>query len=169
MYHVRMKILLIVFTLISSLLCSFVQAGTLSGTVVRITDGDTLVVLDANKAQYKIRLMGIDAPESNQAYGKESKDNLSYLVAGKFVVVEYDKLDRYKKIIGKILLSGNDVNLEQVASGMAWHYKNYQGEQSQADQMEYSEAEIDARNTKRGLWNDPDPIPPWDFRKLKRN
>ncbi len=169
MYHVRMKILLIVFTLISSLLCSFVQAGTLSGTVVRITDGDTLVVLDANKAQYKIRLMGIDAPESNQAYGKESKDNLSDLVAGKFVVVEYDKLDRYKKIIGKILLSGKDVNLEQVASGMAWHYKNYQGEQSQADQMEYSEAEIDARNTKRGLWHDPDPIPPWDYRKLKRN
>ena len=169
MYHVRMKILLIVFTLISSLLCSFVQAGTLSGTVVRITDGDTLVVLDANKAQYKIRLMGIDAPESNQAYGKESKDNLSYLVAGKFVVVEYDKLDRYKKIIGKILLSGKDVNLEQVASGMAWHYKNYQGEQSQADRMEYSEAEIDARNTKRGLWHDPDPIPPWNYRKLKRN
>ena len=164
-----MKILLIVFSLISSLLCSFVQAGTLTGNVVRITDGDTLVVLDANKVQYKIRLMGIDAPEKKQAYGKKSKDNLSHLVAGKFVVVEYDKLDRYKRIIGKILLSGQDVNLEQVASGMAWHYKKYQGEQSQADQMKYSEAEIDASNTKRGLWHDLDPIPPWDYRKLKRN
>jgi endonuclease YncB( thermonuclease family) len=148
--------------------CFPVQAGTITGTVVRITDGDTLVVLDANKVQYKIRLVGIDAPEKKQAFGKKSKENLSTLVAGKYVVVEYDKLDRYKRVLGKILLNGEDMNLEQVSSGLAWHYKKYQGEQSQSDRIMYSEAEVDAREAKRGLWQDPDPIPPWEYRKSKR-
>ena len=168
MKYVIMKKIPIVFVLINSLLCSFVQADTLTGNVVRIIDGDTVVVLDANKVQYKIRLMGIDAPEKKQAYGKKSKDNLSSLVAGKSVIVEYDKLDRYQRIIGKIELSGKDMNLEQISSGMAWHYKKYQGEQTQADRMRYSEAEVDARNSKTGLWHDPEPIPPWDYRKLKK-
>lgn len=159
---------LITFFLISLLACSPVQAGIIAGTVVRITDGDTVVVLGANKVQYKIRLVGIDAPEKKQAYGQKSKENLSDLVAGKFVVVEYDKLDRYKRVLGKILLNSKDMNLEQVESGMAWHYKKYQKEQSQSDRMQYSEAEVDARNAKRGLWYDPDPIPPWDYRKLKK-
>ena len=156
------------FIQISLLACSSVEAGTITGSVVRITDGDTLVVLDANKVQYKIRLTGIDAPEKKQAFGKKSKENLSNLVAGKYVVVEYDKLDRYKRVLGKILLSGKDMNLEQVSSGLAWHYKKYQGEQSQADRIEYAEAELDARDAKRGLWQDPEPIPPWEYRKSKR-
>ena len=163
-----MKNLPILFVLISTLAYSSVWAGTITGTVVRITDGDTLVVLDTNKIQRQIRLMGIDAPEKKQAYGRKSKDNLSDLVAGKFVVVEYDKLSRYKRVIGKILLSGKDINLEQISSGMAWHYKHNQGEQSQSDHMKYSEAEVDARNARRGLWNDPNPIPPWEYRKLKK-
>ena len=156
-------------TFILIYLLSFsVWAGTITGSVVRITDGDTLVVLDTNKIQHKIRLVGIDAPEKKQAYGKKSKDNLSALVAGRYVVVEYEKRDRYKRILGKIMLSGKDMNLEQVASGMAWHYKKYQGEQSRTDQQRYSEAEIDARRAKRGLWYDPEPIPPWEYRKLKK-
>ena len=154
--------------LIIYLLPFSVSAGTITGNVVRITDGDTLVVLDSNKVQYKIRLVGIDAPEKKQAYGKKSKDNLSDLVAGKHVVVEYDKLDRYKRILGKVKLSGEDVNLEQVEAGMAWHYKKYQNEQSQSDRMMYSEAESEARIAKRGLWYDPNPLPPWDYRRLKK-
>ena len=158
---------LITFLLICLLTLS-APAETITGNVVRITDGDTLVVLDANKVQYKIRLVGIDAPEKKQAYGKKSKENLSDLVAGKFVIVEYDKLDRYKRVLGKILLNSKDMNLEQIKSGMAWHYKKYQKEQSQSDRMLYSEAEVDARNAKRGLWYDPSPIPPWEYRKLKK-
>ena len=105
------------------------HADTLSGRVVRISDGDTLVVLDSSDAQHKIRLSGIDAPERGQAYGTKSKDYLSDLVAGRFVVVEYGKRDRYQRILGKVLLSGEDMNLEQIRAGMAWHYKNYQFEQ----------------------------------------
>jgi endonuclease YncB( thermonuclease family) len=127
------------------------SAETITGSVVRITDGDTLVVLDTNKIQHKIRLVGIDAPEKKQAYGKKSKDNLLTLVAGKYVVVEYEKRDRYQRVIGKIQLKGKDVNLEQINSGMAWHYKQYQGEQSESDRLKYSTAESEARNAKRGL------------------
>ena len=159
---------LITVILISLLACSSVHAGVIAGILVRIADGDTVVVLDANKVQYKIRLVGIDAPEKKQAYGQKSKENLSDLVAGKYVVVEYDKLDRYKRVLGKILLSGKDINLEQVSAGLAWHYKKYQSNQTKADRLSYSDAEVNARSNKRGLWNDPNPIAPWEFRKLKK-
>ena len=93
------------------------QAETLTGRVVRVTDGDTIVVLDSSKVQHKIRLTGIDAPERGQAFGTKSKEHLSDLVAGKSVVVDYSKYDRYQRILGKVLVNGEDVNLEQVETG----------------------------------------------------
>jgi endonuclease YncB( thermonuclease family) len=148
---------------------SVASAGTLTGRVVRVTDGDTIVVLDANNAQHKIRLTGIDAPERKQAFGTKSKEHLSDSVAGKFVVVDYDKRDYYKRILGKVLLNGEDMNLEQVRAGLAWHYKKYQKEQTPSDRALYSAMEIEARESKRGLWRDPEPAPPWEYRKRKRN
>ena len=144
------------------------QAGTLTGPVVRVTDGDTIVVLDSANAQHKIRLTGIDAPERKQAFGTKSKEPLSGSVAGKFVVVEYSKRDRYQRILGKVLLSNEDLNLEQIRAGLAWHYKQYQDEQTSNDRELYSEAEVEAREARRGLWHDPEPVPPWEYRKLKR-
>jgi endonuclease YncB( thermonuclease family) len=76
---------------------------------VRVTDGDTIVVLDSANAQHKIRLTGIDAPERKQAFGTKSKEHLSDSVAGKFVVVDYSKRDRYQRILGKVLLSDQDI------------------------------------------------------------
>ena len=84
-----------------------------------VTDGDTIVLLDSTKVQHKIRLTGIDAPERGQAFGTKSKEHLSDLVAGKSVVVDYSKYDRYQRILGKVLLNGEDVNLEQVEAGLA--------------------------------------------------
>ena len=147
---------------------SIVIADTLTGRVVRVTDGDTIVVLDSGNAQHKIRLTGIDAPERGQAYGTKSKEHLSDSVAGKFVVVEYDKYDRYERILGKVLLSGEDMNLEQIRAGLAWHYKKYQGDQTISDRVKYSDAELDARRHERGLWGDPAPMAPWDYRQAKR-
>jgi len=144
------------------------QAGTLTGRVVRVTDGDTIVVLDSANAQHKIRLTGIDAPERKQAFGTKSKEPLSGSVAGKFVVVEYSKRDRYQRILGKVLLSNEDINLEQIRAGLAWHYKQYQDEQTSNDRELYSEAEVEAREARRGLWHDPEPVPPWEYRNLKR-
>jgi len=136
--------------LLLSLSQSIIYADTLTGRVVRITDGDTIVVLDANNAQHKIRLQGIDAPERGQAYGAKSKEHLSDAVAGRFVVVEYDKRDRYQRIVGMVLLGGDDVNLEQVRAGFAWHYKKYQMEQTTSDRVKYSDSELEARRVKRG-------------------
>ena len=157
-------------TLLFALLftCCLAQADTLTGRVVRVTDGDTIVVLGPGDAQYKVRLTGIDAPERGQAYGTKSKEHLSDSVAGKFVVVEYDKRDRYERILGKVLLSNEDMNLEQIRAGLAWHYKKYQNEQTLSDRKLYSDSEIEAKEAKRGLWYDPKPVPPWEYRNVKR-
>jgi endonuclease YncB( thermonuclease family) len=132
--------------------------------VVKITDGDTVHVLDQSKTKHKIRLGGIDAPEKKQAYGQKSKQNLYKLIAGQNVRVEYSKRDRYGRIIGKLIYQGQDINLLQIKHGYAWHYKYYQRDQSPLDRTLYSSAEIVAREQTIGLWSAP-AIPPWEYRK----
>ncbi len=87
-------------------------------------------------------------------------------MAGKQVTVEYQKRDRYGRIVGKVLLDGIDVSLEQVKAGLAWHYKKYQHEQSLEDRQLYAEAENKARDERLGLWRENNPNPPWEFRRL---
>lgn len=137
---------------------------TLQGKVVGISDGDTITVLDSSKAQHKIRLAGIDAPEESQAFGERSKQHLSDLVFGKAVTVDWNKTDKYGRTIGKVIVNGQDANLSQVREGLAWHYKQYEKEQSIPDRGSYAQAEIDARTRKIGLWYDAVPISPWNFR-----
>ncbi|MFZ2540912.1 MAG: thermonuclease family protein [Gallionella sp.] len=143
-------------------------ADTLQGRVVGIADGDTVTVLDVSNTQWKIRLMGIDAPEKKQAFGNKSKESLSALVFNKQVTVEYSKKDRYGRTVGKIMVDGIDANLEQIKVGLAWHYKQYQNEQSVQDQAAYAQAEDQARAETRGLWGDAEPTPPWDWRKQQK-
>lgn len=138
------------------------------GRVVRIADGDTITILDGANGQHRIRLQGIDAPESHQAFGTQSKKNLSNMIFDRQVTVEYEKTDQYGRIVGKILLDGKDINLEQVKAGMAWHYKEYQREQSPADRELYARAEDEARNARRGLWAEADAIEPSAFRKEQK-
>jgi endonuclease YncB( thermonuclease family) len=140
-------------------------AQTLTGRVVRVADGDTVTVLDSSNTQYRIRLEGIDAPESHQAFGTQSKKNLSDMVFGRTVTVVYQKTDQYGRLVGKITLDGKDVNLEQVKAGMAWHYKEYQREQAPEDRGLYANAEDEARSGRRGLWRDANPVEPSVFRK----
>lgn len=154
--------------LTSALLLSLPSwADILKGRVVGISDGDTVTVLDASKTQFKIRLQGIDAPEKKQAFGNKSKEVLSTWLFNNQVTVEYSKKDKYGRILGKILVDGIDANLEQIKSGMSWHYKKYQNEQSENDRNLYAQAEAQAQEEKRGLWADPDPVPPWEWRKSK--
>jgi len=145
-----------------------VLADTLQGKVVAISDGDTVTVLDSSNTQRKIRLMGIDAPEKKQAFGNRSKESLSDLLFGKQVAVEYFKQDRYGRIVGKIMVDGTDANLEQVRAGLAWHYKQYEKEQTIDDRVAYAHAEEQAKAARKGLWLDLDPIPPWDWRRLSK-
>jgi endonuclease YncB( thermonuclease family) len=143
-------------------------ARTLTGRVVRVADGDTVTVLDSSNIQHRIRLEGIDAPESHQAFGTQSKKSLSEMVFGKDVTVIYQKTDQYGRLVGKIVLDGKDINLEQVKAGMAWHYKDYQREQTAEDRELYATAEDEARNVRRGLWQDADPVEPSAFRKEEK-
>lgn len=142
-------------------------AGEINGQVVAISDGDTITVLDVNKVQHKIRLLGIDSPEKAQAYGQAAKKNLSDLIFYKQVTVVWNKKDRYQRILGKVLMGEQDICLEQVKQGMAWHYKQYQRDQSQDDQFKYSEAEKNAQKKRLGLWSDSSPIEPSKFRKSR--
>ena len=131
-----------------------------------ISDGDTLKVLDSNHQLHTVRLMGIDAPEKAQPFGQRSKQSLSEMVFQKPVTVEWQKRDRYGRIIGKIIVTdGTDICLEQINRGLAWHYKQYSSEQSVDDKKSYSQAENVARKEGVGLWGDAVPIPPWEWRR----
>jgi endonuclease YncB( thermonuclease family) len=151
-----------------SALTTAANAGTLTGRVVGIADGDTLTLLDAANTQHKIRLSGIDSPEKGQPFGQVCKQSLSDLAYDRVVAIESSKLDRYGRAIGKVLVNGEDANLEQVRRGCGWHYKKYQNEQSLDDRLIYSKAEDSARVSKVGLWADSEPVPPWDWRKARR-
>lgn len=144
------------------------NALTLEGRVVGVADGDTITVLDNTKIQYKIRLSGIDAPEKSQPFGNVSKKSLSDLVYGKPVTIDYTKQDRYGRLVGKVLQEGSDINYVQIQRGLAWFYHKYKNELSVADQSAYQQAEEAAHTQRLGLWTDPQPIAPWDYRKSKR-
>ena len=145
--------------------CTASLAAQLQGQVVRVSDGDTLIVLDAQRQQHTIRLAGIDAPEKTQAHGQDAQTHLAQTVLHQAVTVTYDKRDKYGRIVGKVLAQGADANLAQLQAGWAWHYRRYQGEQSAEDRARYSEAERLARETQKGLWQShTPPEPPWDYR-----
>lgn len=129
----------------------------ITGKVISIADGDTVTVLDGNTPT-KIRLEGIDAPESHQAYGHKSKEAVAGKVFQKTVRVEWRELDKYKRTLGHIFVDNRWVNKEMVQEGWAWHYRQY----SKSEVL--AAAESDARTAKAGLWADPSPIPPWEFR-----
>lgn len=158
------------YLLIGILSFSIIQstcAEVLTGRVVGVYDGDTITVLDDTNTQHKIRLAGIDAPERKQAFGNSSKKMLSNLVFGKTVNVNWNKRDRYGRPVGKIMIEGVDVNLEQIKDGLAWFFRKYQNELSPEDRLIYLHAEEYAKENRLGLWVYPDPVPPWEFRKRK--
>lgn len=134
---------------------------------VRVIDGDTLEVIPPNQKSERIRLLGIDAPESNQAYGKESKATLKECVANNQVTIQWLERDQYDRIIGKVWANNTDCNLNQVHKGMAWHYKYYAKQQPVNDRKTYSLEESYAKSQRIGLWADPNPINPYNFRKRK--
>ena len=150
------------------LACAAVSAETLKGRVVKVADGDTITVLASN-VQHKVRLSGIDAPEKKQAFGEVSRRHLASLVSGKDVEVEWTKKDKYGRILGTVWVDvpapdGKgavrcDANRSMLYAGLAWHYKRFDSSKA------YSDAESDARRARLGLWRDPNPVPPEEFRK----
>jgi endonuclease YncB( thermonuclease family) len=130
--------------------------------VVGITDGDTATMLGAGNRQTKCRLFGIDTPESGQAHGKAAKRALSDAIYGKTVGVEVVDTDRYGRSICRISEAGQDVNLAMVEQGYAWVYRRYNRD------PQYLRAEERARAAGWGLWSDPNPVPPWQWRRANK-
>ena len=144
-----------------SLLCHL-SAAEIIGKVVGVSDGDTITVLDASHTRHRIRLDRIDAPERRQPFGEKSKQFLSSLIFGQCVRIEYAKKDRYGRMPGVVFLGDKEINLAMVQNGMAWHYSYY-------DKTErYAAAEQEARRKKIGLWRDPHPVNPYDFRRSRK-
>ena len=154
-----MKYTILLLMLISTNLLSL----ELKGKIIHISDGDTVHLLTDNKEKIKIRLNDIDAPESKQAFGNKSKENLKKYIYQKNVVVEYKNKDKYKRVLGTIYYQNRDINLQQVKDGYAWVYKKY------SKNHNYFKAEKEAKSKKLGLWSDKNPIEPWEFRKNKKN
>ena len=152
-----------------ALLCGLVLLtpvhAEFSARVIGITEGDTIQVLDNSNTQHKIRLAGIDCPERKQPWSTRAKQALSDYVFDQQVTVDWEKRDRYKRIVGKVIQGDGDVNLGLVRDGMCWWYRKYAKEQNALDRVLYAEAEEEARGKRRGLWSDPEPVPPWEWRR----
>ena len=153
------------FIIINFIFFSTQVFADIEGVIYRVIDADTVIIESEEGAKYKVRLLGIDAPEIKQNYGKESTRYLSSMVLGKALVVIGSKKDRYKRLLGKLVLDGYDINLNLVKNGMAWHYKRYKSSQNKKDQFLYSNAAKYAEENKLGLWSKNSPISPWQWRE----
>ena len=152
-----------IISLVVILLPSFSWAW--SGEVVGIMDGDTITVLNSKTIQdVKIRLYGIDCPEKGQAFGKRAKQFTSKMVYGKVVEVKVMDTDRYGRTVALVAVNKQILNEELLKAGYAWVYYQYCHEMICHAWADYQFA---AKLDKRGLWADPDPIPPWEFRRKK--
>ena len=134
-----------------------------AGKVVAVLDGDTIEVLHHGRAE-RIRLKGIDCPEKKQPFGQKAKQFTSTLAFGKTITVVPSDKGRYGRTIGDVFLpNGANLSYELVRAGLAWWYKQY------SDDLVLGALELDAQLARRGLWIDPHPIPPWEYRHPKKN
>ena len=132
------------------------------GKVVRVSDGDTLHILRYGRAE-RIRIAEIDCPEKNQKFGRRAAQLTGELVSGKRVTVRIRDRDRYGRWVADVLLpDGRSVGRELLRAGLAWWYRKYKTDDS------LGELEREAARARRGLWADPDPVPPWVFRRNRR-
>ena len=130
--------------------------------VIAVADGDTFTILENNKP-VRIRISAIDAPEKGMPFAKASKKFLSALCFGKMVTIHTRTTDRYGRTVARATLSnGKDISTEMIRAGFAWHYRKY------SNDILLSDLEIQARKKKAGLWQDKEPVAPWEIRKLHR-
>ena len=128
--------------------------------IKRVVDGDTVHVFYQDEV-YKIRLTEIDAPERDQPYGSNSTEYFKSLLKEGMVDVDISGTDRYGRKLGRLYWRGKDINRELVSAGYAWVYDQYVTDNS------FYENQSKARNSKKGLWEDQNPLEPWNWRKLK--
>ena len=143
----------------------------IEGVVTKVSDGDTIQVTDNLGTKVKVRLYGIDAPETakgkkpGQPYGEESFQALRQKVDRQRVRLDVIDIDKYKRLVSIVWLSNRNINKEMISDGAAWAYRKYL---DRAYATEWISDEEQARKTGKGLWRQNSPQPPWDFRKSTR-
>lgn len=164
-----MKLLYVLMLLILSQSAeAFAATKTVQGMVREVFDGDSMLVVTRSKGTVKVRLYGIDAPETSkpdrrsQEYGDQARRVLKYKVLGKEVLLDVQDKDQYSRSVAVVRIGRRDINAEMVAEGMAWAYRRYlDGPYA----SEYIQLEERARRRRLGLWRQPNPQPPWEFRQ----
>ncbi|EDC7434629.1 thermonuclease family protein [Escherichia coli] len=153
-----MKHFLHIIYLFAVILPATLCAAQLQGMVIRVLDGDTIEVLQ-ERQPVRVRLLNIDAPEKKQPFGRWSTNQLKSLLAGQSVTVSYTQTDRYGRVLGRVVTAnGTEANRQQVLKGAAWVYDRYNTDNS------LPALQQEAQTQKRGLWADPNPVPPWEWR-----
>lgn len=162
-----MRTYLILILSVLSLVSDACAGRNIEGMVKAVYDGDTVLLTTREESRLKVRLYGIDAPETRkpdkpgQPYGDIAKRTLMYKVMGRRVTAEIMDIDQYKRAVAVIRYQGRDINREMVAEGMAWAYRQYlQGPY----ESEYINSEARARSRRTGFWRESAPQPPWEFR-----
>lgn len=144
--------------LLLSLCCTTAWAEEFTGTVIVVIDGDTVLMLKDHHP-LKIRLADIDAPEKAQDYGMASREALVQMVLHKQVRAKTLAIDKYGRTVALLQLGALNVNEEMVRRGMAWEYSHFHRDRR------YIALQDEAQQAKRGLWQQADPVPPWEWRK----
>lgn len=160
--HTRAAVTLTLFLSMTLASAASLADSRFQGKAVRVLDGDTIEVLADGNRNVRVRLANIDAPEKKQPFGQKSKEHLIDFVAGKNVVVVDVGGDQYGRRIGRVLVDGQEANVEQVRSGLAWVYSRYNHD------GQLTAIESAARSQRIGLWVDPKPQAPWDFRHSQK-
>ena len=147
---------------IAATLSGCLPRDSFEGRCVKVYDGDTIEVMSGGLNSHRIRLHAIDAPERGQPFSNVARKRTRELVEGKRVRVEVRDRDQYDRLVARIYVDGSDLSEQLISEGLAWHYTRYSSE------IALGKAQREARKAHRGLWQDPDPEPPWEFRRKRR-
>ena len=154
-----MKKFFIILFIFAICITTVTRSEELVGKCVGVADGDTCTILIDGNESRRIRFYGIDAPESGQDFGKKAKEYCSNLIFGKNIKVIGLATDKFGRTVGKVYVGDTYVNLEMVKAGLAWHYSYYS-----PNDYDFAEAEKEARKKRLGLWIQPNPIEPREYR-----
>jgi endonuclease YncB( thermonuclease family) len=161
--------LCLLFFLLTACRADESSQSLINGVVIKVKDGDSLVIRDDQNQEHQLRLAFIDAPEYSQPFGSEARSNLDRWVYRKRVQAQLMDSDRYQRKVVVLHLGSTDINSEQIKAGFAWHYQHFaKGKQSSADFEHYQRLEQQARQARIGLWQEAQPVAPWDYRKAHR-
>ncbi len=142
------------------------SASVLQGRVVEVHDGRTVTVENTGRL-IKVALKATDAPEKDQPYGDVARQHLASLVLNRQVVIEYTGLGPEAILIGRVLCDDTDIGLQMIRDGAAWFDRSYETNLGGPVSRLYAESEQAARGERRGLWQDAQPTPPWEWRRAR--